>query len=124
MSSWEVAAVAGGFVVAAAITVVLVRLVVAVTSLDRTAGELARAIDDVRRETVLLGDGGGAAGPVGAAVSSNGDAETQGATTVSDRANGRVRPFDLGLVGPVIKARALGRGTSQAARQLRQRRER
>jgi hypothetical protein len=150
MSGWDVAAVAGGLAVALSVTVVLARLVVAVASLDRTTGELVRAIeevrrDTVRRETVPLGDGvAGAPGSVGLAANGrsdssdgsggrrsgghggrpNGAAEPNGATPMLGRVDGRPRLSDLGLVSPVIKARALGRGTSQAARQFRQRRER
>ncbi|TMM19767.1 MAG: hypothetical protein E6G01_01550 [Actinobacteria bacterium] len=120
MSGWGVAAVAGGVAAALAVTVVLARLLAAVASLDRTTRQLVRAIDDVRRETVPLGNGGVTNGSAGSA-----DAGGAPALMPGD-ANGRarLRPFDLGLVSPVIKARALGRGTSQAARQLRQRRER
>jgi hypothetical protein len=155
MSGWDVAAVAGGLAVALSVTVVLARLVVAVGSLDRTTGELVRAIEDVRRdarrpETVLLGDGvtGAPGSPelVGNGRSDgsrrsggrrsggrrsggrggrpNGAGEPHAATPMLARVDVRPRLFDLGLVSPVIKARALGRGTSQAARQFRQRRER
>jgi hypothetical protein len=144
MSGWDVAAVASGLAVALLVTIVLVRLVVAVASLDRTTSDLVRAIEDVRRDTahrtVPLGDGAaGTPGSVGLVGSgrSNGSGGSRGS---GGRANGAVeahratpmlggvalRPRlpDLGLASPVIKARALGRGTSQAARQFRQRRER
>lgn len=118
MSAWDMAAVAGGVAAAVAVAVVLARLLVAVTSLDRTTRELVRAIDDVR-QTVPRANGAVAVGPDG-----NGDAVLDAASS-DGRAAGhaRLRPFDLGLASPVIKARALGRGTSEAARQLRQRRE-
>jgi hypothetical protein len=139
VSIWEVAVVAGG--VAAAVVVMLVavllaRLVAAVASLDRSTRELGRAVDDLRAEAAPVGMAGGN-GSVGSGVRSNGGVDggadggvdggvgrvDHGASTSTRRANGRGRLPDLTLVSPVIKARALGRGTSLAARQLRQRRE-
>jgi hypothetical protein len=133
-----VAAVAGGVagaVVIALVIVVLARLVAAVASLDSATRELGRAVEDIRGEAIVFGLGGvdRSAGP---AVRSDGDANgdavgvtgrvERGALLSSGRAgaNGRALLPDLRLVSPVIKARALGRGTSLAARQFRQRRER
>lgn len=132
MSTWEVAAVAGGVagaVVVTLLTVLFARLVSAVASLDRATRELGRAVDDLRAETAPPGIAG-MNGSAGSGVRSNGDADggagrvDHGASTSSRGANGRGRLPDLTLVSPVIKARALGRGTSLAARQFRQRKER
>lgn len=114
------AAVAGGVAAAVAVTVVLVRLLAAVTSLDRTTRQLVRAIDDVRHDALRSANGAGAGQADG-----TGDDGLQPALSSGGRSNGRVRqrPFDLSLASPVIKARALGRGTSEAARQFRLRRE-
>ncbi len=133
MSNWEVGAVAGGaacaVVVTLVVTVLLARLVAAVASLDGATRDLGRAVEDLRAEEVPLGIGG-MEGSAGSAVRSNGGADGgadrmgHSAPTSSGRADGRARLPDLALVSPVIKARALGRGTSLAARQFRQRRER
>jgi hypothetical protein len=139
VSAWELAAVAGGVagasVVTLAVIVLLGRLVAVVASLDRATRELGRALEELRGEAVPLGNGGmdGLAVSAGSTVRSNGDAERvdQGALPSSSSPPSRSRPGDrrarlpdLTLVSPVIKARALGRGTSLAARQFRQRRER
>ena len=124
MSGWDAAAVAGGIAAAVAVAVVLAllaRLLAAVTSLDRTTGQLVRAIEDVRRDRSPSMNGS-----VVAQADGTGDDGLQRAPSSGVRTNGhsRQRPFDLSLVSPVIKARALGRGTSEAARLFRQRRER
>ncbi|HEY1635860.1 MAG TPA: hypothetical protein VGF64_13945 [Acidimicrobiales bacterium] len=133
MNAWELAAVAGGVagasVVALVVMVLLARLVAAVANLDRATRELGRAVGELRAEALPLGHGGmdGSAASAGSGVHSNGDGERveHGAPpSVSRRGNGRARLPDLTLVTPVIKARALGRGTSLAAREFRQRRER
>jgi hypothetical protein len=136
VSAWELAAAAGGVagasVVALVVMVLLARLVTAVGNLDRATRELGRAVEGLRAEALPLGNGGmdgsaGSAVSAGSGARSNGDAERveQGASrAVSRRSNGRARLSDLTLVTPVIKARALGRGTSLAAREFRQRRER
>ncbi len=121
MSAWDVAAVAGGIAAAAAVTVILARLLAAVASLDRTTRQLVRAIDDVRHDALSRTNGAGLAQPDG-----TGDGGLHPALSSGGRSNGRVRqrPFDLSLASPVIKARAMGRGTSEAARRFRLRRER
>jgi hypothetical protein len=133
VSSWEVAAVAGGVagavVVTLVVTVLLCRLVAAVGGLDRATRELVRAVEELRAEAVPFGIGG-SDGSAGSIVRSNGDTNgdagrvKHGAPPSSGRADGRALLPHLTLVSPVIKARALGRGTSLAARQFRQRRER
>ena len=104
MSAGSAVALAGGIaggVIAVAVVAVLVRLVVAVTKLGGVTHELVRAVDDLRSER---------------------EADVEGAEEVAENGH-RPGPnrvmLDLGLTGPVIKARALGRGTSEAARQLR-----
>jgi hypothetical protein len=121
MSAWALAAAAGGIAAAVAVTVVLARLLAAVTSLDRTTRDLVHTIEDVRRDALRSTNGAGAAQPDG-----TGDDGLHPALSSGGGSNGRVRqrPFDLSLASPVIKARALGRGTSEAARQFLLRRER
>jgi hypothetical protein len=105
MSAGSEAALAGGIaggVIAVVIVAVLVRLVAAVSKLGGVIHELVRAVEDLRNDE-KPGDVEGAQ-----EVAENG--HRPGSTRVK---------LDLGLVGPVIKARALGRGTSEAARQLR-----
>jgi hypothetical protein len=75
---------------------------------DRSAGPAVRSSGEAN------GDAVGVAGRVERGALSSGRAG----------ANGRALLPDLRLVSPVIKVRALGRGTSLAARQFRQRRER
>jgi hypothetical protein len=133
VSSWEVASVAGGAAAAAVVTLVLMvllaRLVAAVGRLDQATRELGRGVAELRAEAEPLGVGG-MVGSAGSAARSNGDGVggadhvDNGALLSSGRADARTRLPDLALVSPVIKARALGRGTSLAARQFRQRRER
>jgi hypothetical protein len=132
VSSWEVAAVAGGVagavVVTVLVTVLLWRLVAALGGLDRATRELGRAVEELRAEAVPFATGG-SDGSAGSVVRSNGgtngdaDRVKHGAPPSSGRADGRALLPNLTLVSPVIKARALGRGTSLAARQFRQRRE-
>jgi hypothetical protein len=116
-----VVGVVGGIAAAVAVVVVLARLLAAVASLDRTTRDLVRSIDDVRRDRLPGRNGAGAAASVGV-----GDDGLHPAPSLDGTADGqgRLRLFDLRLVSPVIKARALGRGTSEAARQFRDRRER
>lgn len=127
------AAVAGGaaaaLVVTLVVTAMLARVVSAVASLDRATRELGRAVQELGGEAVLLGRDGLYRSD-GTAVRTNGgsdggaDAVDRGAPPSTGRVDGRSRLPDLALVSPVIKARALGRGTSLAARQFRLRRER
>jgi hypothetical protein len=115
------AGVAGGIAAAVTVTVVLARLAAAVASLDRTSRQLVRAIDDVRHDARAGMNRSGAAELDGIGGDGLHPAPSSGAKA---RAQLGLGSFDLGLVSPVIKARALGRGTSEAARQFRQRRER
>jgi hypothetical protein len=104
MSAGSATALAGGIaggVIAVVVLALLVRLVVAVTKLGGVTRELVRAVEDLRSE-----------GP--------GDVEaTEDVAENGHRPTPTRMRLDLGLSGPVIKARALGRGTSEAARRLR-----
>jgi hypothetical protein len=123
VSAWDVAGivgVVGGIAAAVAVVLVLARLLAAVASLDRTTRDLVRSIDDVRRTRLPGRNGAGVAASDGVGEDGLHPAPSSGGTADGQA---RLRVFDLRLVSPVIKARALGRGTSEAARQFRERRE-
>ena len=124
MSAWQVAALAGGLAFGALVIVVLGRLALVVASLGRSVSELRLAVEEARSETGPL------AGEVRAALrgSGAGSGETANGLAPDGRLSGQDGAASgsgySGLASPVIKAKALGTGTSHAARRLRQRWER
>ena len=109
-------------VVTVVATVVVLALLVSLVVAVRTAGQLRRAADDLRRETVMLVEEMGGTLAHATAELERVDDLIGSAEAISNTVDSASRLAYLTVANPLIKVLAIGRGTSRASARLRARR--